>query len=168
MDSICEIEVLDTIAAAIITTVVGAIALFFQRRHQNFQEQAKKDEVFKELFTEYNDWYDSLNNCLYYMRGKRLEELNDTEKGDLYDYLNLCAEEYMWFKRKWIPPEIWNAWHHGMQYWINHENNKIPALTTLWENEREKEYKSYYLEKGEDFFDKGKWSKKAKKLAKIK
>jgi hypothetical protein len=31
------------------------------------------------------------------------------------DYFNLCAEEFLWYKKNRIPNDVWSAWKSGIQ-----------------------------------------------------
>ena len=92
--------------------------------------------MFKELFSEFNERYNELNDCLNQIRSK------DKIKGDdeaqiLFDYFNLCGEEYFYYKQRYIPPEVWESWLNGMKYFYN--DSKIQKL---WDEELE--LNSYY------------------------
>ncbi len=38
------------------------------------------------------------------------------EKKKLFKYFNLCAEEYLYFDKGFIWPEVWRAWENGMKF----------------------------------------------------
>ncbi|MFK7827060.1 MAG: hypothetical protein AB8G05_23155 [Oligoflexales bacterium] len=68
------------------------------------------------LFTiiqEFNRRYDSLND--------NLEKIikNPQDSVVVYDYFNLCAEEYYFYSRGLIPSEIWRVWFSGMEEKFN-------------------------------------------------
>jgi hypothetical protein len=48
----------------------------------------------------------------------------------LYDYFNLCSEEYLMKKKGYIYPEVWEAWCKGIQDFLKHERIKM-----LWDKE---------------------------------
>jgi hypothetical protein len=80
------------------------------------KQHLEETRLFKELFTEFNDRYDKQNEHLY----KILSEPNETplEPDDvmvLYDYFNLCAEEYLFYRKGFIHPAVWRAWINGMK-----------------------------------------------------
>lgn len=35
----------------------------------------------------------------------------------IYDYINLCSEEYYWYKKGLIDEDVWRCWKKGMQDW---------------------------------------------------
>ncbi len=107
------------------TGVYLSIMYFFQK--QNLEEL----KTFKELFVEFNSRYDDLN-C-------KLNEIESQEnkKEILDDYFNLCAEEYLFYKKGLIVKEVWRSWCKGM---IIHLENRI--VSEYW-NEAQKE-DSYY------------------------
>jgi hypothetical protein len=96
------------------------------------------DKMFKELFSEFNMRFDALNGDLNEIVNQR--KPNNKEESDvIQDYLNLCAEEYLWYKTGRIEKEVWEAWRLGMQYYID-KSYKIKLHFS-----KEKAYKgSYY------------------------
>ncbi len=98
-----------------------------------FIQKQKVEEIrlFKDLFTECNKRYDKMNeklNSLY--KGDSSEDLAEEEKDYLYDYFNLCGEEYLYFKQGFIIPEAWEAWINGMQFYYRNKR-----IRDLWEKE---------------------------------
>ncbi len=90
---------------------VGAIVslnYFLLKQHL---EEAR---LFKELFKEFNARYGSMNEELYDLMGKSLT-LDAEETKFLYDYFNLCAEEYLYYRKGFIYQEVWFAWLSGMR-----------------------------------------------------
>lgn len=88
------------------------------------QYKIENDKIFKELFIMYNEKYDNkFNNILNEILQKsRLDEnyqLNPIEKQLLTDYLNLCAEEYLWNTKGRIDSIVWKSWERGMRYYIS-------------------------------------------------
>ena len=61
-----------------------------------------------------------------------------TEKSVIIDYLNLCSEEYYWFKKGRIDLKVWESWKDGMKFYLTNENFK----STVEEQKQEKD--SYY------------------------
>ena len=55
----------------------------------------------------------------------------------LFRYFNLCGEEYLYFKKGYIYPEVWKAWHNGMM--VYYQNMRIRKL---WSEELKSD--SYY------------------------
>ena len=104
---------------------VGALTHFFYSRH------LEETRLFRELFTDFNARYNALNDQLneIRMRPKPIE-LTPTDERTLYDYFNLCAEEFLFFRARYIHPEVWQAWCRGMVIF-----DDIPAIHDLWERE---------------------------------
>jgi hypothetical protein len=46
------------------------------------------------------------------------------------DYSNLCAEEYLWYKRQRIPKDVWDAWKTGIV-----RNLQIFEINKIWHQE---------------------------------
>ena len=102
--------------------------------------QLEKDKVFKELFISFNNKYDNSFNDLLNKLQKEAKtyELLDAEKLKIYDYLNLCSEEYLWFKKGRIDTDVWEAWREGML-----KQMSAPCLKQIIAEERMQDV-SYY------------------------
>jgi hypothetical protein len=87
------------------------------------QYRIENDKMFKELFVMYNDKYDrKFNNSLNKIVRKTKEDinykLNKKEIPIITDYLNMCAEEYLWYTKGRIDPEAWKSWERGMKFYL--------------------------------------------------
>jgi hypothetical protein len=81
------------------------------------QQQALAETLlFRDLFTAFNARYDGMNERLARIRGGGV--LGRDEKDLLIDYLNLCAEEYLFYQRGYILPEVWRTWCRGAQQYL--------------------------------------------------
>lgn len=111
-----------------IATVIGALLSVAY-----FLQQQKLDELrlFREIFKECNSRYNELNDYLAVIAKKEPEELEDTDRLKVIDYLNLCGEEYLYFKRGYIEPSVWQAWHNGMKCVVS-----APAINHIWQQEK--------------------------------
>lgn len=95
------------------------------------------DSIFKSLFESFNLRFDNLNeNLNRIIEGKDTKRKIKTEV--IQDYLNLCAEEYFWYRKGRIPKTVWNSWLQGIDYYV--ENDDIKALFTDQLNQKD----SYY------------------------
>lgn len=113
---------------ATIATVVGAllsIAYFLQK------QKLEELRVFREIFKECNSRYDEMNEGLAIISAKTIAELTEEDKSKVIDYLNLCGEEYLYFKRGYIEPSVWQAWDNGMKSVAS-----APSIRSVWEAER--------------------------------
>lgn len=120
-----------------LTAPGGIFSLFFLIQKQKLEELA----LFKTLFTEFNERYDKYNeelNEIYASKNKN--KLNEKEENLLNDYFNLCAEEYLFYKKGYIYPEVWQAWKNGMMYFLRNKNNE--EIKKYWIKEKKTE--SYY------------------------
>ncbi|MHB1146864.1 MAG: hypothetical protein ACYC01_04635 [Lutibacter sp.] len=88
------------------------------------QYKTENDKIFKQLFTEFNSKYDSKFNDELEEIVKTSESVEnyrlspDNEKL-IVDYLNFCAEEYLWKTKDRIPKKVWDSWENGMVYYLN-------------------------------------------------
>jgi hypothetical protein len=85
------------------------------------QYKIENDKVFKELFKEFNNRYDTVFNDFLNKLDEEKEVklvLDLNEKLKVIDYINMCAEEYLWYKKGRIPEEVWRAWKSGIIYYI--------------------------------------------------
>ncbi|MBR9860733.1 hypothetical protein GYB22_08300 [bacterium] len=146
-------------AISIIAIFIARQANAISKKYSDANQQLSEDQIFHDLFTDFNRRYDEINNTLY-----RIEQtFNDSEPEELQrfpeiysklnDFFNLCAEEYFWYKRKRIPNDIWKVWHNGMNYWYN----RVPSIRSAWEYELTQfGHEGYYLKEGESFFNEDK------------
>jgi hypothetical protein len=121
-------------------TMVGGVAGFFYSKH------SQELQIFRDLFREFNSRYDVLNERLNEIKdrpeGEPLKHEKVNNKSDidvLYDYFNLCAEEYMYETAGYIDARVWDAWQSGMSYFASD-----PEIRALWKHESETQKKSYY------------------------
>ena len=92
-----------------------------------FMQRQKLEELklFKKLFTEFNKRYDELNEGLNRIIGTSPNaKLTRQDRDLLYDYFNLCGEEYLFYKQGYIYPEVWKAWRNGMQIYFRNKRVK--------------------------------------------
>lgn len=111
---------------------LGGVTGFLYSKH------SQEIQTFRELFREFNQRYDDLNGPLYIIVSRGPDEpLKDEDFAFLYDYFNLCAEEYLFFEAGWIDKRIWKSWENGMNVFAKH-----PEIRKLWKTELETD--SYY------------------------
>jgi len=115
--------------------------------------QHNQDRLFKDLFKEFNERYDKLNDNFEELTMKYPEDVSvlNIDKRHLktiVDYLNLCAEEYFWFEKGRIDPQAWESWRSGMKTWAN-----VPVVKAVFNNEMANWTSSYY-HGFQDFFKK--------------
>jgi hypothetical protein len=107
--------------------VGSVLGLFYFVLKQHLEEI----RLFKELFTEFNARYDAMNERLYLLCEASVDQpLTKDEITFLYDYFNLCGEEYLYYRKGFIYPEVWLAWRKGMQIFL-----RCPRIRSLWEKE---------------------------------
>lgn len=106
------------------------------------QYKVENDKIFKELFSSFNRKYnekfnEALNNIY---RGSDNEKhiLSEKDKLVIADYLNFCAEEYLWFTKDRIPDCVWNSWKDGMLFFL-----KLEPIKEILKKEKEQS-SSYY------------------------
>ncbi len=89
------------------------------------QYKIENDKIFKDLFISFNEKYDTkFNNTLIVIDKQNNKdngscELNDKQETLIIDYLNLCAEEFLWYTKGRIPDKVWKSWKKGMIYYLN-------------------------------------------------
>ena len=119
----------------ILLTIFGSLAsLIFIIQKQQLEEM----NSFKELFNEFNRRYNELNESLNSIVRTNPDQSLSTKQIDiLYDYFNLCGEEYLFYQKGYIYPEVWRAWCNGIYYYLSH-----PSIGKTWKQEEETD--SYY------------------------
>jgi hypothetical protein len=101
--------------------------------HQHYLERAR---FFCDLFNRFNERYNEMNNRLdLIVNGSGI--VTREERGLIVDYFNLCAEEYVFHQRGYIPDDIWFSWRNGMKWYAAKER-----VLKVWREEKETE--SYY------------------------
>lgn len=111
---------------------LAGVALSFVYFYQS--QRLEQTRLLKELVTDFNARYDRLNEVL-----NRIVEQGNTMgsheersmRAYLDDYFNLCAEEYLFFKRGYIPVEVWESWQRGMRTFYQ----SSPQIADRWEQE---------------------------------
>jgi hypothetical protein len=102
------------------------------------KQHLEEIRLFKELFSSFNTRFDTMNERLYALLEAPTDQpLTRDEITFLYDYFNLCAEEYLYYRKGYIYPEVWCAWRNGMQIFY-----ASPRIRALWEKELQNN--SYY------------------------
>ena len=71
-----------------------------------------------------------MNATLNEIRANDKGELKKKHRETLDDYFNLCAEEYLYFKKGYIDKEVWQAWCNGMWFFLQNER-----IRKAWEDE---------------------------------
>lgn len=126
------LEILDIGAfIGLITSIVTFYIGYLQQRLHD-------DKIFKELFENFNKRYDSYNDLINSCSRESSKVLKKKEINKVIDYLNMCAEEYLWYKKGRIPAEVWKAWKKGILF-----NIKIHQIYKVYSAER-KQRESYY------------------------
>jgi hypothetical protein len=115
----------------------GGIATLLSLYFSIINYHQTSDRFFKELFTDFNDRYNKLNNFLNSVEDNQVLTLQQEQY--VIDYLNLCAEEYLWVKKGRIPSNIWKSWKNGIRIYLL----KKP-IKELFDKERELWKSSYY------------------------
>jgi hypothetical protein len=67
---------------------------------------------------------DCLNKIIDSTRENKKYELSDNEKPIVIDYLNMCAEQYLWFTKGRIDKKVWESWIRGMKYYLECQSIK--------------------------------------------
>jgi hypothetical protein len=105
--------------------------------HFLYIQHHKNTQLFVNLFKEFNERYDHLNEQLNAIVENNSEELTVANIKVLFDYFNLCAEEYLFYKSGYIDKDVWRSWLAGMKYFAHKA-----AVRNLWESETKEN--SYY------------------------
>ncbi|MFP5444018.1 MAG: hypothetical protein ACLGIY_10515 [Betaproteobacteria bacterium] len=98
-----------------------------------YSQHLQETRLFTELFRQFNAKYDSLNERLNEIAaGDAVSMLALADKQVLFDYFNLCAEEYLYYKTGFIDEEVWASWLRGMGACA-----KVEHIRSLWQAELE-------------------------------
>ena len=107
-----------------ITAAVAGFVHFLYSQHNH------ETQLFVSLFDRFNVRYDSLNNKLNAIVTRPAVELTERETKTLFDYFNLCAEEYLFYKAGYLDQDVWRSWLAGMKHFAKND-----AIRSLWEIE---------------------------------
>ena len=117
-----------------ITLVASIISSIYFVEKQKIEQM----EAFIKIFTECNKRYGMLNEKLNEILCEdEQKELSSPQIDLLYDYFNLCGEEYLFYKQGFIYSEVWKAWCNGMKVF-----GKNKRIRELWQKEAQTD--SYY------------------------
>lgn len=138
---------------ALILSTAGFVMTAYYSWHS---KRIANHQMMKDLFTEFNQRYDCLNEDLELIHKHygSLEDLKKSEHFDHYrsvviDFFNLCAEEYYWYRKGRIDKNVWRSWHVGMNSW--YRSSKV--IEDLWKNEVDNGFlESYYITRADQFF----------------
>jgi len=138
--------------------IISGVAIWLTSRYQRHTKKLANDKMMKELFTEFNQRYDKINNKLEIISKLSIDQWNELsseeqscKEGVIIDFFNICAEEYYWHKEERINGNIWASWSKGM----NDIYNSSKVIQNLWDEECKNEgYKSYYISNKNDIFKK--------------
>jgi hypothetical protein len=98
----------------VLFSVLGTLAAFV---HFLYSQHNVDTERFIRLFNEFNLRYDKLNaqmNRIFQLPSPVVFTQGD--RSVLFDYFNLCSEEYLYYKSGFLDQDVWEAWVRGMQY----------------------------------------------------
>lgn len=120
-------------------SIIGIVIIYTGVLFNLVTYKISKDQFFKSLFTEFNDRFDKMNELLNAIRKNNFIEVGSiTKEKVILDYLNLCAEEYLWYTKGRIDPKVWRSWVNGMKFYLLNEN-----FTEIVEKQKA-ERNSYY------------------------
>lgn len=122
-----------------ITIVQGCLILFCTLYLDARKTRLDKNIFKRELFESVNARYSVLNGKLQALSKKPSVEGTEINLDGAYDYLNLCAEEYYWYKKGLVDSEVWECWYQGMLSWYS----ELAILQKLVEFEQQKKTKYY-------------------------
>lgn len=135
--SLYEKEIFIGIIASIATLYLGII-----------KYKIDSDKFSLDLFESFNKRYDDKLNDVFNRipDEKQLQnskQFSNEDRCAIIDYINLCAEEYYWYKNNRIPENVWKAWRKGIS-----ENLKKDGVRQIYASEIKNFEGSFYgLEK---------------------
>lgn len=112
-----------------ITILGGIFSFVFLVQKQRLEDL----RLFKELFSEFNQRYSSLNEKLNGIIEEKNsnQPLSQIKVNALYDYFNLCGEEYLFYKEGYVLQQVWEVWVDGMAFFYEAD----ARIRELWEKE---------------------------------
>lgn len=96
-----------------------------------YNQHLQETRLFTELFRDFNARYDKLNDSLHRIAAdNQASVFSHDDRQILFDYFNLCAEEYLYYKTGYIDAEVWRSWRNGMRHF-----SELHHIRNLWESE---------------------------------
>ncbi|MHA7128404.1 hypothetical protein [Algoriphagus namhaensis] len=119
--------------------IIALLILYFGILYNILTYKISADRFSKELFNEFNKRFDEKNEILNkIIAGNTFRDQDILQIEQVVDYLNLCSEEYYWYKKGRIDELVWQSWKKGMMFYLGNANFK-----RVIEDQR-KEKDSYY------------------------
>jgi len=97
----------------------GVLAAAFGLAHLIQQQKLAETQLFKALFTEFNQRYNELNERLDAVSID--DPMSDADRSVVVDYFNLCAEEYLFYSEGYIHQAVWRSWCRGMLQYLDRQ-----------------------------------------------
>lgn len=121
--------------------VAAAAALLSLNQHAIEHDRARR-KLFSSYNKRYNKMNEGLNEILAQSKQSTSAELRTEQKDKLFDYFNLCAEEYLSYSDGYVDERVWKAWCNGLLYYVDTDHR----ICTLFQKETEPECAniSYY------------------------
>jgi hypothetical protein len=119
-----------SLVESIIAAVLGFCYFFLKQKHEDMK-------LFKDLFVEFNRRYGGLHEHLLAVPEPDLNCERPVPQV-IFDYFNLCGEEYLFFTEGYIHQKVWQSWCIGMLWYLERE-----PFRTVWVGEEEDRH-SYY------------------------
>ncbi len=111
---------------------ISALVGFFKQSTEDNKLTLNLIDKFNEAYTsDINDLFHSLEYNL-----NNLTQLNFEQKNIIIDYMNLSAEEFLWFRRGLIPPVVWKSWKNGINYNLGLTGAKEVVLDEMKKSSR--------------------------------
>lgn len=124
------------------TLIASCVAGFIAYSYNRSKNKLDHESFRREIFLRYNEKYSFINSGLEKLltmeydtnrdsqfRPSEVKPLGmlwdewfeDSSRPEIldavYDYLNLCAEEYYWYKKGFVDDDVWKCWLTGMKKW---------------------------------------------------
>ena len=135
-------EAIQPYQTLIASVIAAGIAYYFNKSKKEHDHESFK----REIFLRYNEKYSSINVGLEKLVDMEIDtevqhqihpaevkplwmlwdewfESEPTPRPEaldpVYDYLNLCSEEYYWYKKNYVDQDVWQCWLAGMLKWYD-------------------------------------------------
>ncbi len=106
---------------------LGSVAALISIYLGMLRYQVDADRVFQELFVTFNARYDGMNEKL-----QKLDQNGSIpDRTAVVEYLNLCSEEYLWYRRGRVGNRVWKAWMKGIEEKLQNEHIRRIAREEL-------------------------------------
>jgi hypothetical protein len=115
-----------------------AVTFWFGQRETRIADH----QLFISVARDVHERYSRLYPVLASLPKQHITQLTDEQQQAISQYVNLCAEEYLWKQKGIVQREIWEVWEQAIRAKFSH-----PVIRAAWkQNYRNDKYYKGFVE----------------------